>query len=124
MPRFIGSLAIFGLLLGMMIGRLTEPEPTRLERIEVAEGGLVLWFNRTPRQTAEHRDGALAFVFEARAQSAQGRLQMAGRPVNWRLQMTPAGAVLHFVAMRPLKGEWQGASVDGQWRLSIDLHEG
>ncbi|WP_165671648.1 hypothetical protein [Metapseudomonas otitidis] len=124
LPRFIGSLAILGLLLGLTLGRAFKPEVTQLERVEAQGDRLVLWFNRAPQQTAEHRDGTLAFVFDARAESTQGRLQLAGRPVNWRLQKTPAGAVLHFVATRPLKGEWQGAWVNGQWRLSIDLHEG
>ncbi len=123
-PRFLGSLAIFGLLVGLMIGRLTAPGPIHLERVEALPDGLALWFDGEPRQRAEHMDGALAFVFDASAESQKGRLQLGGKALNWRLQMTRNGLLLHFVATRPLHGEWSGAEVDGKWRLQISLREG
>ncbi|WP_173171004.1 hypothetical protein [Pseudomonas tohonis] len=123
-PRFLGSLAIFGLLVGLMIGRLTAPGPIHLERVEALPDGLALWFDGEPRQRAEHMDGALAFIFDASAEPQKGRLQLGGKALNWRLQMTRNGLLLHFVATRPLHGEWSGAEVDGKWRLQISLREG
>ena len=47
--RVIASLAVFGFLIGLMIGRMLQPEPLWLERVEVQEDGLALWFNVEPR---------------------------------------------------------------------------
>ncbi|HXR00924.1 MAG TPA: hypothetical protein VN798_11085, partial [Pseudomonas sp.] len=43
-PRVIGSLVIVGLMIGLMIGRLTTPDPSVLQQVEAIDGGLVVWF--------------------------------------------------------------------------------
>ena len=45
MPRVMGSLAIVGMMVGLMIGRLTTPEPVELQQVETARDGVVVWFN-------------------------------------------------------------------------------
>lgn len=115
------SLALLGLLLGLMIGRLTEPQPVHLQRIEVRQGGLALWFDHEPKVRVEELEGAFALVLGADGQAARGQLTLDSAPVSWRVQRAADGVMLRFVAARPLHGEWQGAAEDGRWRLEVSL---
>ena len=81
-PRVIGSLAIVGLMIGLMIGRLTTPDPSVLERVEVTDGGLVVWFNNEPKLHGEIIDGTVALLFQA-----EGRAQK-----RWRVIADGAGS--------------------------------
>lgn len=65
MLRVFGSLAIFGVMVGLMIGRLTTPDPTELQEVQVQPNALVVWFNNEPKVHGEHVDGAVALLFEA-----------------------------------------------------------
>ncbi|KWV85717.1 hypothetical protein PFLmoz3_04540 [Pseudomonas fluorescens] len=123
MPRVLGSLAIVGLMIGLMIGRLTTPEPLELQQVEPAADGLVVWFNDEPKLHGEHIDGTVALLFDAQGKAASGQLKVNGKDVNWRIRKTDAGLLLNLVAARPLRGEWSGAEVDGRWRLEIHLQE-
>ncbi|MCY1178274.1 hypothetical protein D9M73_186170 [compost metagenome] len=122
-PRVMFSLALLGLMVGLMIGRLTEPEPRVLEQIEVVPAGLQVWFNEQPQIHGETVDGALALLFDAEGKAQKGRLKLEGKDVIWRVQKTDKGVLLSLVAARPLHGDWAGATVDGRWRLQISLRE-
>ncbi|MGO2201248.1 hypothetical protein [Pseudomonas helleri] len=122
-PRVLGSLAIVGVMVGMMIGRLTMPEPTELQQIEVQPQGLVVWFNHEPKLHGEWVDGTLGLLFAAKAQPQNGQLKVNGRDVNWRVSRTDAGVMLTLVAACALKGDWAGAPQDGRWRLQVNLQE-
>ena len=122
-PRVMFSLAIFGMLVGLMIGRLTAPEPRELEQVEVIEGGLNLWFNEEPKLHGEEVEGAVALLFEADGRPQRGQLQLEGKPVSWRVQKTDKGLLVNLVAARPLHGDWAGAEQDGRWRLQVLLRE-
>lgn len=117
------SLALFGLLFGLMIGRLTTPEERVLEQVEVVEAGLDLWFNEEPKLHGESVDGTLALLFEAQGKAQRGQLQMQGKPVGWRVQKSDAGLLVTLVAARPLRGEWAGMRDAGRWRVQVRLHE-
>lgn len=122
-PRMLMSLALFGLLVGLMIGRLTTPEERVLERVEVVEAGLDLWFNEEPKLHGESVDGTLALLFEAQGKAQRGQLQMQGKPVSWRVQKSDAGLLVTLVAARPLRGEWSAVEDAGRWRVQVRLHE-
>ena len=117
------SLAIFGMLVGLMIGRLTAPEARVLEQVEVVQGGLELWFNEEPQLHGENVDGTVALLFQAQGKARQGQLSLQGKPVSWRVQNSKEGLLLTVVAARPLHGEWAGAEDAGRWRLQVKLHE-
>lgn len=116
-------MAIVGLMIGLMIGRLTTPEPLELQQVEPAADGLVVWFNDEPKLHGEHIDGTVALLFDAQGKAASGQLKVNDKDVNWRIRKTDAGLLLNLVAARPLLGEWSGAEVDGRWRLEIHLQE-
>ncbi|MEZ0193056.1 hypothetical protein Q1Z72_04200 [Pseudomonas qingdaonensis] len=122
-PRVLFSMALFGMLVGLMIGRLTAPEPRVLERVEVVADGLNLWFNEEPQLHGEEVEGTLALVFQASGRSQKGQLQLAGKPVSWRLQNSDQGLLLSLVAARPLRGDWAGEPVQGRWRVQVKLQE-
>ncbi|MDD1014024.1 hypothetical protein [Pseudomonas rubra] len=122
-PRVLFSLALFGMLVGLMIGRMTAPEPRVLEQVEVLEAGLNLWFNEEPKLHGEEVEGTLALLFEAEGKAARGQLQVQGKPVSWRVQHSDGGLLVTLVAARPLHGEWSGAEEDGRWRVQVKLRE-
>ncbi|MEX5339896.1 hypothetical protein [Pseudomonas sp. I2] len=122
-PRVLFSLAIVGLMVGLMIGRLTAPEEHVLERVEVVQDGLDLWFDDEPRLRGENVDGTLALLFQAEGKAQQGQLRLQGKPVGWRVRKSEEGLLLTVVAARPLHGEWAGAKEAGRWRVQVRLHE-
>ena len=111
------AMALFGMLVGLMIGRLTAPEPRVLERVEVVAGGLNLWFNEEPQLHGEEVEGTLVLVFEASGRSQKGQLELAGKglqltqqaqPLWYRLAQTQVQAVLQelddqLVGLAPVK---------------------
>ncbi|UMZ12502.1 hypothetical protein I9018_01990 [Pseudomonas sp. MPFS] len=123
MLRVFGSLAIVGVMIGLMIGRLTQPEPVQLQEVQTVPDGLVIWFNHEPKVHGEHVEGAVALLFDASGRAQQGQLQVNQRMVNWRIRLADQGLLLNLVAARPLRGEWSGGEVDGRWRLEIHLRE-
>lgn len=122
-PRVIGSLAIVGMMIGLMIGRLTTPDPSVLEQVEVTDGGLVVWFNNEPKLHGEIIDGTIALLFQAEGRAQKGQLRLNGKDVNWRARKSDGGLLLTVLAARPLQGDWAGSEVDDRWRLEIRLQE-
>ncbi|MGZ0703870.1 hypothetical protein [Pseudomonas piscis] len=123
MLRVFGSLAIVGMMVGLMIGRLTQPEPVQLLEVQSMPDGLVVWFSHEPKVHGEHVEGAVALLFDAAGQARQGQLQVNQRAVNWRVRLADQGLLLNLVAARPLRGQWSGEEVDGRWRLEVRLRE-
>jgi hypothetical protein len=123
LPRVIGSLAIVGVMIGLMIGRLTTPDPTVLQQVDVTDGGLVVWFNNEPKLHGEIIDGTVALLFQAEGRAQKGQLKLNGKDVNWRTRASDGGLLLTVLAARPLQGDWVGSEVDDRWRLEIHLRE-
>ncbi len=121
--RVIASLAVFGFLIGLMIGRLLQPDPLWLERVEVVEQGLELWFNVEPLPREEHAGGVFILRLQSFGREQQGQLHVQGKLANWRLQRERRDLLLRVVAARPLRGEWRAEEVDGRWRLVVSLVE-
>ncbi|MFJ5255053.1 hypothetical protein ACIP8I_07620 [Pseudomonas sp. NPDC088414] len=122
-PRVIGSLAIFGLMIGLMIGRLTTPDPSVLQQVEVTADGLVVWFDNEPKLHGEIIDGTVALLFQAEGKAQKGQLKLNGKDVNWRTRLSDGGLLLTVLAARPLQGDWASSKVDDRWRLQIHLRE-
>lgn len=122
-PRVIGSLAIVGVMIGLMIGRLTTPDPTVLQQVEVTDQGLVVWFNNEPKLHGEIIDGTVALLFQAEGKAQKGQLRLNGKDVNWRTRLSDGGLLLTVLAARPLQGDWAAKEVDDRWRLEIHLRE-
>ena len=122
-PRVLGSLAIVGVMIGMMIGRLTTPVPVELQQVDVLANGLVVWFSAEPKLHGELVDGTLGLLFDAKGKPQNGQLMLNGKHVNWRVRDTDGGLLLTVVAARALQGDWAGAPQDGRWRLQVSLRE-
>ncbi len=114
----MGSLAIVGLMIGLMIGRLTTPDPVELQQVETAADGVVVWFNSEPKLHGEHIDGTVALLFDAQGKGTSGQLKINEKDVNWRVRKTDGGLLLNLVAARPLRGDWRGKKLmaAGGWR--------
>lgn len=110
-------------MVGLMIGRLTTPDPVELQQVEPSVDGLVLWFNSEPKLHGEHIDGTVALLFDAQGRAQAGQVKVNHKDANWRVRKTDKGLLLNVVAARPLRGHWTGAEVDDRWRLEIHLQE-
>ncbi len=117
------SLAIVGVMIGLMIGRLTAPVERELQQVSVAQDGLVLWFNAEPKLHGENVEGTVALLFQAKGRSQRGQLTVRGKPVSWRVQDSQEGLLLTVVAARTLQGHWSSEEVSGRWRVQVDLRE-
>ena len=122
-PRVLGSLAIVGMLVGMMIGRLTTPDPIELQQVDVLPGSLVVWFSDEPKLHGEWVDGTLGLLFDAKGKPQNGQLKLNDKVLNWRVRRTDGWLLLTVVAARALQGDWAGAPQDGRWRLQVNLRE-
>ena len=119
--RVIGSLGLFGFLVGLMIGRLFHPDAMHLKDVTVAEDQLMLWFNVEPQVQVSDVQGAFMLTFEGLGRERQGQLQIAGRVANWRVQREGRNLQVWAVATRPLHSEMQVEEVDDRWRLTVHL---
>ncbi len=119
--RVIASLALFGFLIGLMIGRMLQPDPLWLKEVEVLDGGLALWFNVEPQVRVRHLAGAVILRMESLGRERQGQLQLEGKRVNWRIKRERRELELRLVAARPLHAEWRAEELDGRWRLTLSL---
>ncbi|NQD91341.1 hypothetical protein HP532_01580, partial [Pseudomonas sp. CrR25] len=109
--------------IGLMIGRLLQPDMLRLQAVDVAGEGLQLWFNVEPKVRAGHFDGAFVLRVESLGREQQGQLRVQERAVNWRVRRERRELVLRVVAARPLRAEWGVEERDGRWRLLVRLEE-
>ncbi|AEF23857.1 hypothetical protein [Pseudomonas fulva] len=119
--RVIGSLAIFGFLIGLMIGRLFHPDAMHLKDVEVQDDRLLLWFNVEPHAEISDAHGTFALRFEGLGRERQGQLQIAGRAANWRVVRDGRELQVRVVAARPLRAEMDAEEVEGRWRLTVRL---
>ncbi|MEA9979227.1 MULTISPECIES: hypothetical protein [unclassified Pseudomonas] len=122
-PKVLGSMAIVGVMVGLMIGRLTAPDPLELKQIEPIDNGLVLWFSDEPKVQFEQVSGSLAMLFNAQGKSQKGEFKLSGKDVRWKVQRADGGLLLNLLAARPLHGDWHGTKVGGRWRLEISLRQ-
>ncbi|WP_122316266.1 hypothetical protein [Pseudomonas cichorii] len=122
-PRVLGSMAIVGFTVGMIIGRLQQPAPLELEQIEELPTGLALWFNEQPQIQGDHVDGTVVLRFESWGRPWNGQLRIANKVARWKLERNGKDLVLTLLAARPLHGDWRTAEVDGRWRLEVSLRE-
>ncbi|WP_263261696.1 hypothetical protein [Pseudomonas sp. RIT-PI-S] len=123
-PRFLGSLALFGLLMGLMIGKLMDPERSIFDRIELLPGGeMNVWFDHAPQVHGEMVDGTVAILFDASGPQLQGQLELNGRQAKWTLRHTDKGLLLNVIAARQLHAQWEGAEEAGHWRLHVSLRD-
>ena len=77
------SLAIVGLMVGLMIGRLTTPDERELQQVQATQDGLELWFNEEPKLHGENVEGTVALLFQAQGKAQQGQLSLQGKPVSF-----------------------------------------
>jgi len=119
--RVIGSLAILGFLVGLMIGRLFHPDAMHLKAVEAQDDRLLLWFNVEPQVQVSDAHGTFALRFEGLGRERQGQLQIAGRAANWRVVRDGRELEVRVVAARPLRAAMDAEKVEGRWRLTVRL---
>ncbi|PZW49877.1 hypothetical protein F469_00689 [Pseudomonas sp. URMO17WK12:I2] len=119
--RVIGSLAIFGFLIGLMIGRLFHPDAMHLKAVETEDDRLLLWFNVEPQVQVSDAHGTFALRFKGLGRERQGQLQIAGRAANWRVVRDGRELEVRVVAARPLRAAMDAEEVEGRWRLTVRL---
>ncbi|KAF1069029.1 MAG: hypothetical protein GAK45_01205 [Pseudomonas citronellolis] len=119
--KVLTSLATFGLLLGLMLGRLWygDEQPAKLLGVQADEHGVTLRFNHEANVRAGHVEGALALLIEAQGEPGAGQSRLNGLPLRWTLEAHDSSLLLTLLSTRPLQGQWDSEEKDGQWWLRI-----
>lgn len=120
-PLFLLGLAVSGLLVGLMLGRLMAPGDVQLLAVQATANGLELYFDREAQVLAQDVEGAYALLIQAQGDAQQGALSLAGGDVKWRVMPSARGLLVYLVATRPLPAQWQGIEEAHRWRLVISL---
>lgn len=119
--RVLLSLAIGGLMIGMMLGRLLAPAPTVPQLLGVEQQGeqLVLRFDHPAEVHTGQLEGALALQVSASGKAAEGQMRLGGLPLRWRIEPREKGLWITLLSIRPLQGGWDSEESAGEWRLRI-----
>lgn len=120
-PLFLLGLAVTGLLVGLMLGKLMAPGDVQLLAVQTTADGLELHFDREAQVQAQDVEGAYALLIHAQGDAQQGTLSLAGGEVKWRVMPSAQGLLVYLVATRPLSAQWQGSDEGEQWRLGISV---
>lgn len=119
--RVFSALAIGGLMIGLMLGRLTGPTPgePQLLAVRAQDGVLLLRFDQSARVEAGQIEGALALRVRAAGAAAEGRMRLDGQPLRWRVESREGELWITLLSTRHLGGSWDSEEKDGDWVLRI-----
>lgn len=117
--RFFGALVLMGFLLGLMLGRLSSPEPARLLDVQVDGGSLLLRLSGPVAYREATIDGGYTLMLEAQGSPRAGHLQLDGQRVSWQLQSMAPGLAVQLVALRPLRVRLDSHVADEGWLLEL-----
>lgn len=119
--RVFSALAIGGLMIGLMLGRLTGPTPgePRLLAVQAQDGALLLRFDQRARVEAGQVEGALALRVRATGAATEGRMRLDGQPLRWRVENRDGQLWITLLSTRHLGGDWDSEEKDGDWLLRV-----
>ena len=119
--RVFSALAIGGLMIGLMLGRLTGPTPgePRLLAVQAQEGTLLLRFDQRATVEAGQIEGALALRVRAAGAAAEGQMRLDGQPLRWRVETREGELWITLLSTRHLGGSWDSEEKDGNWMLRV-----
>ncbi|QLF93774.1 hypothetical protein HW090_11435 [Pseudomonas sp. ABC1] len=118
--RFFASLVLLGVMVGMMIGRVTQQsDEVHLLEVEPVGAGLQLWFDEEPEVQELPVEGGFVLAIAAMGQPASGYLDSPAGRVSWRLQVSGQTLQLRLTALHALQVDWLGESDKRGWRLDV-----
>jgi len=119
--RVFSALAIGGLMIGLMLGRLTGPTPgePHLLAVRAQDGVLLLRFDQSARVEAGQIEGALALRVRAAGAAAEGQMRLDGQPLRWRVESREGELWITLLSTRHLGGSWDSEEKDGDWVLRV-----
>ncbi len=119
--RVFSALAIGGLMIGLMLGRLTGPTPgePHLLAVRAQDGALLLRFDQSARVEAGQIEGALALRVRAAGAAAEGQMRLDGQPLRWRVETREGELWITLLSTRHLGGSWDSEEKDGDWVLRV-----
>ena len=119
--RVFSALAIGGLMIGLMLGRLTGPTPgePHLLAVRAQDGVLLLRFDQSARVEAGQIEGALALRVRAAGAAAEGQMRLDGQPLRWRVETREGELWITLLSTRHLGGSWDSEEKDGDWVLRV-----
>lgn len=119
--RVFSALAIGGLMIGLMLGRLTGPTPgePHLLAVRAQDGVLLLRFDQSARVETGQIEGALALRVQAAGTAAEGQMRLDGQPLRWRVENRDGQLWITLLSTRHLGGSWDSEEKDGDWLLRV-----
>ena len=132
--KFLASLMLFGFLLGLMLGRLTEPPRQyahRVIQVQAYADGLAVCLSAPAEIQSSTFEGAYQLLLQdTLGESAQGELILgstkgatkgSAEPIRWLLEQHNGDVRLIFVGLQPLRGRWQPRVTETLWCADIQV---
>lgn len=128
--KFLASLMLFGFLLGLMLGRLTEPPRQyahRVIQVQAYADGLAVCLSAPAEVQSSTLEGAYQLLLQdTLGESAQGELILgstkgSAEPIRWLLEQHNGDVRLIFVGLQPLRGRWQPRVTETLWCADIQV---
>lgn len=126
--KVFASLALFGFLVGLMLGRLLE-EPTTpqnsntIVQLQTYVDGLGICLSEPAQVQAYAEQGVYQLLLlNSKGQSAHGEFALAdGKPVRWRVEPQKAMTRIVFIALQPVIGQWSARLSDDLWCVDVQV---
>ena len=124
----LASVALVGLLVGLMLGRVVNRPapvlaPLQVLAVHAAELGPELLLNREPVFQRSNQRGAVHVLLPGARLAgglAQGSLRQGAQRGSWRMEQTPRGVEVLLVSLAgELDVELQSLPHGQQWQLSV-----
>ena len=126
--KFLASLALLGLLFGLMLGRLLQPtQPTvyanTVEQLSIYADGLSLCLRKQVSIQAMHEQGTYQLLLEnTRGRAARGELLLAdSERITWRVEQQGSYLQVAFIGLQPIFGQWHTRGTAEHWCVNVKI---
>lgn len=126
--KFIASLMLLGFLVGLMLGKLRQPQAPQIARNTVEQlatytDGLRVCL-RTPAsiQAGDIQGSYQVLLADTTGRAARGELTLAGgEKVVWQLQPQADATQVIFTGLQPLVGQWHVNATAEPWCVDLQI---
>ena len=126
--KFLASLALLGLLFGLMLGRLLQPtQPTvytnTVEQLRIYADGLSLCLRKQASIQVTQVEGAYQLLLEnTQGRSARGELLLtdSGR-INWRVAQQGDALQVTFIGLQPVFAHYYTRFAAEHWCVDVKI---
>ena len=126
--KFLASLALLGVLFGLMLGQLLQPRhpivyANTVEQLSIYADGLSLCLRKQVSIQTMHEQGTYQLLLEnTRGRSTRGELLLAGSErITWRVEQQGSYLQVAFIGLQPIFGQWHTRVTAEHWCVDMKI---